>query len=96
MYIVDDICYAGNKEQEIKVLDACALNGGVLLVTFESGEQRLFDTTLLSGNAFKPLQDENILRDMTIFHGVITWMNGEIDIAPETIYEKSYPYEKYL
>ena len=26
------------------------------------------------------------------FHGVMTWMNGEIDIAPETMYADSYPY----
>ena len=27
-----------------------------------------------------------------ISHGVITWKNEEIDIAPEYVYEKSYPY----
>ena len=32
------------------------------------------------------------LADFTIFHGVMTWMNGEIDIAPETMYADSYPY----
>ena len=93
MYIVDNICYAGTNAQKIKVKDAIALRGGMLLVTFESGEQRLFDTSLLQGGAFKPLQDEKVLSDITIFHGVITWMNGEIDIAPETVYENSYPYE---
>ena len=30
--------------------------------------------------------------NFTIFHGVMTWMNGEIDIAPETMYADSYPY----
>ena len=29
----------------------------------------------------------------TVFHGVITWNNGEIDIAPEYVYEESYAYE---
>jgi hypothetical protein len=38
------------------------------------------------------LKDEKILSDMDIFHGVITWNNREIDIAPETVYEYSYPY----
>ena len=93
MYIVNNICYTGTQGQEMKVKEAVALRGGILLVTFESGEKRLFDTTLLEGNAFKPLQDEKVLSDMTIFHGVITWLNGEIDIAPETVYENSYPYE---
>ena len=30
--------------------------------------------------------------DFNIFHGVMTWMNGDIDIAPETMYADSYPY----
>ena len=93
MYIVDDICYAGSKSDEIKVIDAKALRGGMLLVTFNSGEQRLFDTTLLKGSAFEPLKNEDIFQKFAIFHGVLTWMNGEIDIAPEMVYEVSYPYQ---
>ena len=92
MYIINGICYAGT-DQTIKVKDAIALKGGILLVTFTSGEQRLFDTTLLQGHAFKPLRDEKILCDIVIEHGVITWMNGNIDIAPEYVYENSYAYE---
>jgi len=46
----------------------------------------------LIGSAFLPLKDEEILADFKIFHGVMTWMNGEIDIAPETMYADSYPY----
>ena len=64
----------------------------MLLLTFSTGEQRLFDTTLLTGSAFEPLRDEKILSEIKIFHGVMTWMNGEIDIAPETMYADSYPY----
>jgi hypothetical protein len=25
----------------------------------------------------------------------MTWMNGEIDIAPETVYANSYPYNEF-
>jgi len=32
------------------------------------------------------LKDEKVLEDFNIFHGVMTWMNGDIDIAPETMY----------
>ena len=67
----------------------------MLLLTFSTGEQRLFDTTLLKGSAFDPLKDEKVLKDFNIFHGVMTWMNGDIDIAPETMYAdscKTYPY----
>ena len=27
-----------------------------------------------------------------VFHGIITWNDGEIDIAPETVYADSYAY----
>lgn len=92
MYIIDDVCYAGAKTQNIKVKEAEVLCGGMLLLTFSTGEQRLFDTTLLKGSAFSPLKDEKVLEDFNIFHGVMTWMDGDIDIAPETMYADSYPY----
>ncbi len=93
MYIVDDICYAGSLKDGIKVTSAKPLRGGMMLVTFSTGEQRLFDTTMLKGSAFRPLADEKIFSHPTIFHGVITWNNGEIDIAPETVYKHSYAYD---
>ena len=93
MYIVNDICYAGEMQEGIKITDVKPLRGGMMLVTFSSGEKRLFDTTLLQGSAFAPLLDEKIFSDPVLFHGVITWNNGEIDIAPETVYRDSYAYE---
>ena len=63
MYIIDDVCYAGEKTQNIKVKEAKVLRGGMLLLTFSTGEQRLFDTTLLKGSAFEPLKDEKVLED---------------------------------
>lgn len=80
-------------QEDIKVMEAKPLRGGILLVTFSTGEQRLFDTTLLKGSAFEPLKDEKIFNHPVLFHGVITWKNGEIDIAPETVYRNSYAYE---
>ena len=94
MYIVDGICYAGNDAKEIRVKDALPLNGGMILVTFDTGEKRLFDTTLLNGSAFEPLRDQEVFKKIDIFHGVMTWNNGDIDIAPETVYEQSYPYNE--
>ena len=92
MYIINDICYAGELADGIKVTEAKPLRGGMMLVTFSTGEKRLFDTTLLKGSAFKPLADEKIFNHPVLFHGVITWNNGEIDIAPETVYRDSYAY----
>ena len=92
-YILNDICYAGELQDGIKVTEAKPLRGGMMLVTFSTGEKRLFDTTLLQGSAFAPLADETIFSNPVLFHGVITWKNGEIDIAPETVYRDSYAYE---
>ena len=93
MYIVNDICYAGEMQDNIKVTEVKPLRGGMLLVTFSTGEQRLFDTTTLTGSAFAPLADEKVFNNPVLFHGVITWNNGEIDIAPETVYKNSFVYE---
>lgn len=79
---------------EIKVTAVKPKGDGKLLVTFSTGEKRLFDTTKLQGTAFAPLADEKIVNAPTLFHGVITWMNGEIDIAPEAVYRDSYAYEE--
>jgi len=94
MYILNDICYAGEWKDGIKVTEAKPLRGGILLVTFSTGEKRLFDTTKLQGSAFEPLKDEKIFCNPVLFHGVITWNNGEIDIAPEIVYRDSYAYEE--
>ena len=93
MYIKNDICYAGKPEDGIKVIDAKPLKGMMLLVTFSTGEKRLFDVTQLTGPAFIPLQDEEVFKNIDLFHGIVTWHHGEIDIAPEAIYQKSYAYE---
>ncbi len=93
MYMINDICYAGELSEGIKITDVKPLRGGIMLVTFSTGEERLFDTTELQGSAFEPLRDERIFSNPVLFHGVITWKNGEIDIAPETVYNNSYAYD---
>ena len=73
MYIVNDICYAGELQNDIKITAVKPLRGGIMLVTFSTGEKRLFDTTRLEGAAFAPLANEEIFRHPSLFHGVITW-----------------------
>lgn len=96
MYEINGICYAGEYEEGIEITAAKVLRGGMMLVTFNTGEKRLFDTTMLKGSAFEPLKDENVLKDFNIFHGILTWKSGEIDIAPETVYYDSYAYEEAM
>lgn len=96
MYLFNGIVYASKPTEEIKIKEAKPLPYGMLLLTFTSGEKRLFDTTILQGGAFKPLSDEKIFRDVMVSHGVVSWMNGEIDCAPEYMYENSFAYEEEL
>lgn len=93
MYIRNDVCYAGEMRDGIRVTEAKPLRGGMMLVTFSTGEKRLFDTTTLRGSAFAPLADERVFSNPVLFHGVITRNNGEIDIAPETVYRESCAYD---
>lgn len=42
---------------------------------------------------FEPLKDNEVFRRPTIDHGVVTWLDGQIDCAPEFMYENSYAYD---
>ena len=81
-------------KEEIKITEVKPVKGMMLLVTFSTGEKRLFDVTRLTGSAFEPLKDENVFMHPTLFHGVISWNNGEIDISPEMVYKESYEYNE--
>ncbi len=91
---MNNIYYAEEFIDNIKVTEATPLRGGMMLITFSTGEKRLFDTTKLQDPAFKPLSDEQIFAYPVLFHGVITWNNGGIDVAPETVYQESFAYNE--
>ena len=92
MKVVNDICY-GEEMENLEVTAVKPLSDGMMLVAFSNGEKRLFDTTTLEGPVFAPLADENVWSHPVLFHGVITWNHGKIDIAPETVYQESVPYK---
>ncbi|MBR4474570.1 MAG: DUF2442 domain-containing protein [Oscillospiraceae bacterium] len=71
----------------VKVLDDM-----MMLIRFSTGETRLFDASQLEGRIFYPLREEQVFQNPMIDHGVVTWMDGEIDCAPEFMYENSYEY----
>ena len=60
-----------------------------MLVTFSNGEVRRFDADCLKGSAFKALKDEEVFRNFSVCHGIISWNDGEIDISPEAVYQWS-------
>lgn len=94
MFISNGIAYAKKTADKIFVTDAKALNDGMLLLTFNTDEMKLFDSTTLVGPVFKPLSDPAIFSNITIEYGVVTWCNGDIDCSPEFMYQNSYSYNQ--
>lgn len=96
MFISNGFVYGGEPKESIRVKKIQALKDMILLVTFDSGETRLFDASILSGEVYKPLADENVFSKCVVDHGVPTWCNGAIDCAPEFIYDNSYEYSQTM
>lgn len=95
MYIVNGIAYAGELVNEIEIKRVLALDDMMLLLTFNTGEKRLYDaTSLLEYPAFKPLENEEVFKSAMVEHGVVVWLDGDIDIAPETLYKNSVAYQE--
>ena len=96
MFEMNGIVYASNFADVLKITEAKATDHLMILLTFSNGEKRVFDATVLTGSVFEPLADDNIFNDFKIVHGAITWMDEEIDCAPEYMYQNSYAYEQML
>ena len=92
MFILDGIVYGGEPQAKLAVSAVKTLPDKIMLITFSTGETRLFDATILTGNVFKKLDDIEVFNSVIIDHGVVTWDNGNIDCAPEFIYENSFEY----
>lgn len=89
MYIVNGIAYAGDPAPAIKVCGIRPLANHRLWVRFSTGEAKVFDfTPLLSSPAFAPLADPEIFAGVYIDYGVPVWNDGDIDIAPELLYQQ--------
>ncbi|WP_165062193.1 DUF2442 domain-containing protein [Adlercreutzia sp. ZJ154] len=94
MYVIDGHIHASTPVDFIKVKDAKIVDDLCMLVTFSTGETRLFDASeLLQYDVFKPFANREVFNDFSIDHGVLTWADGDIDIAPEGLYSRTYDYQ---
>jgi len=60
-----------------------------LILTFNNGEQKYFDMRpYLQYPVFKRLENQGYFSLACVDYGTVTWP-GDIDIAPETLYEDS-------
>lgn len=67
------------------------LPGYQLEVTFKNGECRLFDAKpFLTRGIFGRLQDVSLFNQAYVAYDTVCWP-GELDIAPDTIYQRSIP-----
>jgi len=93
MYVANGYVRAGAPETGLKVESARVAGDLCMLVTFNTGETRLFDASELLGfEVFAPLGDKSVFERFEIDHGVLTWLDGDIDIAPEGLYQRTYDY----
>jgi hypothetical protein len=62
-----------------------------LLLEFENGEKRIFDMSgLIDKKPFKKLKSSSLFQQASVAYGTVIWP-GNIDIAPETLWDCSDP-----
>lgn len=72
-----------------KAIDVKPLENYLLLISFDNGEQKVFDVKpYLSHKAFEPLKDKKIFDTVKIGGLSIEWCNGA-DICPDELYNNS-------
>jgi hypothetical protein len=60
-----------------------------LLVTFENGQQRIFDVKpYLDSGVFTSLRNEALFRSVHVSFDTVEWANGA-DLCPEVLYSNS-------
>jgi hypothetical protein len=65
--------------------------GYTLVLEFENGERRRFDVKpLLDRRPFERLRNLGLFAMAKVEYGTVVWP-GNIDIAPETLYDRSTP-----
>ena len=75
-----------------KIVDVVAIGNYKLLVTFQTGEIKIYDVEpLLKRPVYKPLGDINFFKTVHIVYGYTIGWSDDIDMCPETIYEDSFP-----
>ena len=76
-------------ETVLDVVSVEAQPGYMLHLQFENGERRLFDMSrILDKKPFTVLKDARLFAMASVENGTVVWPGG-IDIAPETLYDRS-------
>ena len=89
MRIENGICFPDTGRRPLLKVVACrALEPPRLRIRFGTGEVRDADLTpLLALPAFAALADERAFHSFTLDHGIVSWLDGDLDIAPEWLFD---------
>jgi len=75
----------------LDIISVKATKDYVLYLEFENGEKKVFDMNILMDNKpFNRLKASALFQAARIDCGTVCWP-GNIDIAPETLYDRSIP-----
>ena len=66
MYIMNGFVYGGEPAASIEISSVKVLDDMIMLVSFSTGEKRLFDATILQGEVFEPLKKEDVFKNPVI------------------------------
>jgi hypothetical protein len=74
-----------------EIIDATYIKDYQIALTFKDGKKGMVDLTDYSGkdDVFKPFSDLSFFKCFIIEYGTLVWGNGELDIAPEALYQKA-------
>lgn len=69
------------------------LGGHKLGLSFNDGSRKVFDFSPLIKKfpLYKDIEPTEKFKDFTVTDWTVSWENGEIDIAPEYLYENGVP-----
>jgi hypothetical protein len=74
----------------ISVIRVLPLDNYNLLLQFNNGEEKKFDMSpYLETGIFQRLKDKSLFKACVLEHDTVTWLNGKIDMSPDTLYLKS-------
>ena len=93
MIVKNGICYPDDMAPILKVVSCRMIGDSILRVGFNNGDVRDADVSpLFSVPALAPLGNPEVLRNFALDHGVLTWLDGELDIAPEWLFDHGEPF----
>ena len=81
-------------KKELMVTNIKVFEALTMLITFDNNETKIFDVMeVVDKPAFKPLEKIDNFKTARVVDGVVTWLDGKIDLAPGTMYNLSYDYD---